>query len=269
MRLTSCWLAAALAGGCGLVRDFQTGSTLADPASGAQRAGDPLPGGVALGVVPAGGVVPPTGGMNPPAPTLAQPPTVQQPPPAPPAQQPPPASAAPPAPVPLPAPPQGPSQGPAAPTACAPGSRGGPPGPVTLAAALAPPLGPPRPLPDPHIRPVPTVVGGRLALGPGDVPADRVVELSIELDALLAQNRELLARIKDLEAAGAGREAALEEARREIDAVTASAAKTRAALEEQAAALQAKLRQLEDDDVAFLRAALEALGRLLPPEKKP
>jgi chromosome segregation ATPase len=122
---------------------------------------------------------------------------------------------------------------------------------------------------DPHLRISPTVTGGRLNLGPGEVPTDRVVELSKQLEVLLAQNRDLLARIKELETLGVGREQALAEAMREIDTLTAASDKERAALQAQVLALQGRIKQLEEEDIIFLRAVLDALGKLLPPEKKP
>jgi hypothetical protein len=122
---------------------------------------------------------------------------------------------------------------------------------------------------DPHLRAFPTVTGDRLNLAPWEAPADRVVDLTRQLEALNAQNTILMARIKELDAQSAGREQALSEAAREVDATVAAAAKERAALEAQAAALRLRIRRLEEDDIAFLRAAIEALGRLLPPEKKP
>ena len=113
------------------------------------------------------------------------------------------------------------------------------------------------------------MTGGRLNLGPTEIPADRVVELAKHLETVLAQNRDLLARIRELEALGVGREQALAEAVREIDIVTADAAKTRAALQAQVLALQGKIKQLEEEDVEFLREVLKALNKLVPPEKKP
>jgi hypothetical protein len=122
---------------------------------------------------------------------------------------------------------------------------------------------------DPHLRAFPTVTGDRLNLAPWEVPADRVVDLTRQLETLNAQNNVLLARIKELDAQAAGREQALSEAAREVEATTVAAAKERAALEAQAAALQDRIKRIEEDDIAFLRAAIEAVGRLLPPEKKP
>ncbi len=101
------------------------------------------------------------------------------------------------------------------------------------------------------------------------MPTDRVVDLSKHLEATLAQNRDLLARIKELESLGSTREQALAEAMREIDTTNAEALKGRAALQAQVLALQGKVKQLEEEDIIFLRAVIEALGRLLPPEKKP
>jgi cell division protein FtsB len=122
---------------------------------------------------------------------------------------------------------------------------------------------------DPHVRNTPTAAGGRLGLAPYEVPTDRVVELTLHLERLLAENRTLVARIKELETAGLSREQALAEAAREVESVTADAARTRAALQAQIVGLQGRVRQLEEEDIIFLRAVIDALSRLLPPEKKP
>lgn len=121
---------------------------------------------------------------------------------------------------------------------------------------------------DPHIRNTPTAAGGRLALAPYEVPTDRVVELTLHLERLLAQNRDLSGRIKELELAAAVREQALEEAKREVDSLTTEAARTRAALQAQIATLQGKIKQLEEEDVIFLRAVIDALSKLFP-ERRP
>ena len=55
-------------------------------------------------------------------------------------------------------------------------------------------------------------------------------------------------------------EAKLEEAKREVDSLTAEAARTRATLEAQITTLQGKIRQLEEEDVIFLRAVIDALN---------
>jgi hypothetical protein len=115
---------------------------------------------------------------------------------------------------------------------------------------------------------MPTVTGGALELAPWEVPTDRVVELSKQLELAQAQNRDLLARIKQLEGLGLGREQALVEAMREIDTVTTDAARTRAALQTQIAVLQDRIRRLEAEDVKFLQAVIDALKQLVPPEGK-
>jgi hypothetical protein len=122
---------------------------------------------------------------------------------------------------------------------------------------------------DPHARAYPTVTGSRAQLAPWETPADRMVELSKHLELALNQNRDLQARIKELETQGVSREQALAEAVREIDAITAEAAKTRATLQAQILVLQGKIKQLEEEDIIFLRAVIDALGKLLPPERKP
>lgn len=125
------------------------------------------------------------------------------------------------------------------------------------------------PFADPHLRGVPTVTGKHWELAPWETPADRLAELTAQLETVLAQNKALLARAKELETLGAGREQALVEAMREIDSVNAAAAQEKATLLAQVTALQKRLQQLEEDEIRFLEAVLEALRKLLPPEKKP
>lgn len=120
-----------------------------------------------------------------------------------------------------------------------------------------------------HLRKNPTVTGDRLGLAPWEVPADRVIALTKQLDALVAQNAALTARIKELEGLGMGREQALLEAMREVETTTAAASKERTALQLQIAGLQGRVKQLEEEDIVFLRAVIDALSKLLPPEKKP
>lgn len=115
---------------------------------------------------------------------------------------------------------------------------------------------------DPRLRSNPTVLGGTLELGPNEVPLDRVVALTKHIEAVLAQNAHLNARIKELEALAVGREQALAEAEREVAAVTADAAKARTALQTQLAVLQAQLKKYEDDDIQFLEAALKLLKKI-------
>jgi hypothetical protein len=121
---------------------------------------------------------------------------------------------------------------------------------------------------DPHVRTNPTVTGGRLNLAPYEVPADRVIELTKQMEIILAQNAVLQSRIKELESLAMGREQALAEAMREVETVTALAAKERATFQAQIDTLQGKIKQLEEEDIIFLRAVIDALGKLFP-EKKP
>jgi hypothetical protein len=116
---------------------------------------------------------------------------------------------------------------------------------------------------DPHIRNTPTAAGGRLGLAPYEVPTDRVVELTLHLERLLAQNRDLHARIKELETAAIGREQVIDEAKREVDLLAPEAARARV-LQAQVAALQGKIRQMEEEDIAVLKAVIEALNKLFP-----
>jgi hypothetical protein len=135
---------------------------------------------------------------------------------------------------------------------CPPGGagRGGPPG---TAGAY-----------DPHQRTTPTVTGARLELAPWEAPADRVVDLTRQIDIAQAQNRDLLARIKELEVLGREREQAVAEAAREIDALAPDAARARA-LQVQVAQLQARIGQLEAEDVALLKKVIELLQKLIGP----
>lgn len=127
-----------------------------------------------------------------------------------------------------------------------------------------------RPIPaDPHYRNTPTAAGAYWGLGPNEVPADRVMELTMTVDRMMKYNAVLEARVKELEGAAVGREQALEEAARALAAANAETERVRAALQAQVVRLQGKIRELEEDDIAFLRAVIEALGKLAPPEKKP
>jgi hypothetical protein len=103
---------------------------------------------------------------------------------------------------------------------------------------------------------------------PAEVPADRVVDLTQRLATALAQNKELLAKIRELEAAGVKREQALAEALREVETASAEVAKTRAtilALRTEVTALQKTVQQMEKDDVEILRMVIKALEKQLPP----
>lgn len=126
---------------------------------------------------------------------------------------------------------------------------------------------------DPHIRTTPTVVGGRLGLGPGEVPTDRVVALTGQLDLLAAQNRELVTRIKELDAQAATRDQAFNEALREVDSANAEVLKARGqmqSLRAEIAGLQQQLQQIEKEDIAMLKAVIAALERILnaPPVRR-
>jgi uncharacterized coiled-coil protein SlyX len=121
---------------------------------------------------------------------------------------------------------------------------------------------------DPHQRVTPTATGGRLALAPNEMSTDRIVELTLHLERLTKYNDALAGRIKELENAGAGRDQALDEAARAVAAATAETEKTRAALQAQVVRLQAKIKDLEEEDIALLREIIKALGPFAPPEKK-
>lgn len=122
---------------------------------------------------------------------------------------------------------------------------------------------------DPHNRNTPTATGFHWALGPNEVPASRVMELTQSVERMMKYNAYLEQRVKELEGAAAGREQALEEAARALAAANAETERVRAALQAQIVRLQGRIRDLEEEDIAFLRAVIEALGKLAPPEKKP
>jgi hypothetical protein len=249
VRLCLCLLVAAFATGCTTLRGWRSthSSIPSDPGNANLAPNDPgtsppstIPGGTVIatgGVGTPGAQAPPPGGGQPNVIPAPRPLPVSPPPGWPPG---------------VPVPPNGQPPPQMMPT------PGAPPGYVL-----------PNPGADPHLRISPTVTGARLNLAPYEVPADRVVELSKNLEIALAQNRDLVGRIKELETRGIGREQALAEAVREIDAITAAGLRERSALQAQILALQGKVKQLEEEDIIFLRAVIEALGKLLPPEKKP
>lgn len=120
---------------------------------------------------------------------------------------------------------------------------------------------------DPTFRAWPTVSGARWDLSPNEQALDRLVEITKYLDAALAQNRELLARVRELETLGKTREQALVEAAREIDTL-APAAKERTALLAQIEELKARVKQIEDEDIKLFELILKFLNQQFP-EKKP
>lgn len=165
----------------------------------------------------------------------------------------------PPLPVPPTAPPGG---GPAAPGP--PGASGPPPGSVTPAV--------PGPWTGgavgfgPNERNSPTAVGSLGQLGPNDNPLDRMIGLAKMAEAARAENAALIGRIRELEGSGLTREQALAEALRMVDAATAEVALARAdmaRLREELRALRQRLEDIEREDVADLKAVIQALDRLL------
>ena len=126
--------------------------------------------------------------------------------------------------------------------------------------------------PNPNVLPVPTVYGKNWNLGPNEVPTDRVVELTRQLELVFAQNRELVTRIRELENQGIKREQALIEAMREVEAAQAEVDKTRGIISTQRSdisALQEKIRQLEREDIEMLKLMIGALEKLLPARREP
>jgi hypothetical protein len=128
----------------------------------------------------------------------------------------------------------------------------------------APANAPPSAIADPHVRTMPTALGGRLELGPAAVPVERVVELSRQIDALAAQNATMQAKVRELEAGVVGRDQAVAETVRIVDAVTAEAAKARSDLQ----ATKTRLQQVEREDVETLKAVIGALEKLFPPGRR-
>jgi hypothetical protein len=126
---------------------------------------------------------------------------------------------------------------------------------------------------DPHLRATPTAVGGRLELAPWEFPADRVVELTKQLDTLNSLNRSLLARIRELESHGATREQAIAEAVRDVERADDEVTRTRSTLQltrEEAAVLRARLQLMEKEDIETLKLVIAALEKLLdaPPSRR-
>lgn len=144
---------------------------------------------------------------------------------------------------------QGCQPGQARPSANGQSPANGPPGPAPFQYGLPPGYVYTAPPGDPHLRATPTAVGGRLELAPWEIPAERVVELSKQIDGLNLLNATLVARIRDLEAQGATREQALNEAVRDAERVEEEAAKMRGTI------------QLSRDEIAILRARFTALER--------
>lgn len=245
-RSAVCALAVALASGCASLTGVRPDAPLPPPEPRGKfvpRTNDNPPSGTAAR--PVGGTVVPAGGQVPVVPVSADPP--------------------PGGPVTLPIPKPSPPPKPAA----ADPAKSVDPGPACPTPATGAPGGLGTPgslvLPDPTVRAMPTATGARLNLGPGEVPADRLVELSQYLEAALAQNRDLVGRVRELEALGVAREQALAEALGEVEIASGEVARTRAALQ----ALQAKLLLIETEDIETLKAVIAALERLIsPPGRK-
>jgi hypothetical protein len=86
------------------------------------------------------------------------------------------------------------------------------------------------------------------------------------METLNAVNRSLLARIRELEAAGATREQALSEAVRDVERADTEISKTQASLQisrEEAALLRSRILLMEKEDVETLKRVIAALEKLL------
>jgi cell division protein FtsB len=120
--------------------------------------------------------------------------------------------------------------------------------------------------PDEHKRDTPTVKGERLSLNPTETGLDKAVELAKKIEQLQAENKALVARIALLEQAAAGREEAIAESVREVEAATVEVIRTRNELKEARAAvarLKQQMRQMEQDEIETLKAMIAALEKLL------
>jgi len=245
-----CALAATLAAGCVGVAPDGSRRFVLPPLPGAKGAAvksytptfdnpptdSAAPPAPVAGVVPAGGVVPPV--PVPPLPTIPVPQ---------------------PSPVPIPNPNPLPNPTPGVPGASPPGTAPVVPGSWLGGSQSSPFFGP-------HVRIAPTVAGALLNLGPGDIPADRVVELAKQVEAAGAENRALVGRLRELEALGVGREQALAEALREVESAAAEVARARGdvlTIRTDLIALRDRLDAVEKEDVETLRAVVAALERLL------
>jgi SMC interacting uncharacterized protein involved in chromosome segregation len=128
-----------------------------------------------------------------------------------------------------------------------------------------------------HLRATPTAVGGRLELAPWEIPAERVVELTKQIDTLNALNQTLMYRIRELEAISKTREQSLTEAVRDVEKSDEDLARLRSALQltrEDASLLRARILAIEKEDVDTYRQMISALERLLnvvpsPPRSPP
>ena len=130
------------------------------------------------------------------------------------------------------------------------------------------PVPPPRDLGggNPNQLRAPTNTGLIGALGPHELPIDRMVDLAQRVQELVDENKKLQARIATLEANGLSREQALNEALREVDRATEGVTKARAdlqALRAEIAALREKLKKMEKDELENLTKVIQALQQLL------
>jgi cell division protein FtsB len=160
-------------------------------------------------------------------------------------------------------------------TAFASGHRRGSPPPVAggtfppdppAAAPAAPPSSWSAVFPDEHKRDTPTVKGERLSLNPAETGLDKAVELAKKIEQLQAENKAFVARVALLEQNAAGREEAVAESVREVEAATVEVIRTRNELKEARAAvarLKQQMRQMEQDEIETLKAMIAALEKLL------
>jgi chromosome segregation ATPase len=120
----------------------------------------------------------------------------------------------------------------------------------------------------------PTAIGARLQLSPWEVPADRVVDLTRRLEAIVAYNATLEARIRELEARSISREHSIAEAVRDLEATEAELAKLKTAAkaaQDEAALYRARLQAVEKEDIETLKRMIAALEALFPaqPRREP
>lgn len=133
------------------------------------------------------------------------------------------------------------------------------------------PSGPPW-MQNPNVRTDPTAMGKHWELGPRETPTERLAEITRHLETLLTQNRDLSARIVELERLAQLREQSLVEAMRTVETAESEIAKTRAALAAQKAeiaALQSTIQQMEADELKFLAELIQELKKIVAARGNP
>src|SRR5581483_515461 len=107
--------------------------------------------------------------------------------------------------------------------------------------------------------PAPTAAGCLLNLGPNESAVERAVELAKKVGIVEAENRTLVQKIQQLEAAVAARDRMLADSVLEVERATTETAAAREdlrALRAELGAASTRLRQAEKADADALRAIL-------------